>query len=78
MDLLLGIWILARLHVAATVALSDLATNGEADASAKRFSNVDRIFDSLVSMAAAEAKIGLRAANVSTVHPRSANRIRPV
>lgn len=68
LNVLFGIWILARLHVAATALLSALGIKIEADASAKRFSNVDRTFDSLVSTAAAEANIGLKAAsNVNDV-----------
>jgi len=69
-NVLFGIWILARLHVAAMALLSALGIKTEADASAKRFSNVDRTFDSLVSTATAEAKIGLRAASSVNEVPR--------
>lgn len=61
-NVLLGILIFAKLQVAATSPSVFLGIKTDAEASAKRFSNVDRTFDSLVSTAAAIAKMGLRAA----------------
>lgn len=61
---------LARLHVAAMAALSALGSKIDADASANRFSNVDRTFASLVSTAAAVAKMGLKAAKMANEVPR--------
>jgi hypothetical protein len=69
-DVLFGIWILARLHVAAMALLSVLGIKIDDDASANRFSNVDRTFDSLVSTAAEKAKMGLKAANSVNEVPR--------
>lgn len=57
--ILFGIWIFARSQEAAT-SPSFLGIKTDAEASAKRFSNVDSTFDSLVSTAAAVAKMGLR------------------
>jgi hypothetical protein len=68
-NVLFGIWILARLHVAAAEELSCLGIKLDDDASAKRALNVESTFASLMStVGAVDARMGLKAA-------RSANEV---
>lgn len=67
MSVLFGILIPAKLQVAATSAPAFLGIKTDAEASAKRFSNVDKTFDSLVSTAAAAAKMGLRRVAIKAI-----------
>jgi hypothetical protein len=62
-DVLFGILIVARLHVAEMGPLSARGIRIDDDASSKRFSNVDRTFDSMMSIAAEETSKGLKAAS---------------